>query len=318
MISILFLGYSNLLKNRIIPILNRLNLSSISIAKFRQQEWDDRYKQLNLPVVLYDSYEDGLKQFKGEIVYVSTVNSTHYEYSRRSLMSGFHTIIDKPATLCLAETEDLLRIAKEKQLLLSEALVYLFHPQLKQLSSIFHRYNDCPKLLTVHFSMPPFSCDNFRYKKELGGGAILDTTPYAVSIARYFFGEHPLTAATILHEVHENGVEIEYSLEMKYPNGKCLIGHFGFNTEYINQVILMGNRTNVVLNRIFTTPEKMENDFIITHENIIIQEKSMAANSFELYFKDIIEQLYSQNFQNSYLSLLADAKARELITNNII
>ena len=127
-----------------------------------------------------------------------------------------------------------------------------------------------------------------------------------------------MTAATILHEVHENGVEIEYSLEMKYPNGKCLIGHFGFNTEYINQVILMGNRTNVVLNRIFTTPEKMENDFIITHENIIIQEKSMAANSFELYFKDIIEQLYSQNFQNSYLSLLADAKARELITNNII
>lgn len=318
MISILFLGYSNLLKNRIIPILDRLNLSSVSIAKFEQQEWDDRYKQINLPVTLYDSYEDGLRQFKGDIVYVSTVNSTHYEYSKQSLMSGFHTIIDKPATLCLTETEDLLSIARQKQLLLSEAIVYLYHPQLKQLLSIFHRYDDYPKLLTVHFSMPPFSCNNFRYKKELGGGAISDTTPYAVSIARYFFGYPPLAATTILHEVHEDGVEIEYSLQMKYPSGKCLIGHFGFNTEYINQVILMGNRTNVVLNRIFTTPENMENDFIITHENMIIQEKSMTANSFELYLRDIIEQLYSQNFQNSYSSLLADAKARDLITNNII
>lgn len=318
MTTILFLGYSNLLKNRIIPILNRLDISSISIAKFEGQEWDEQYKQISIPVTLYDCYEDGLEQFRGDIVYISTVNSTHYTYAKRSLTQGFHTIIDKPATLCLSEAVNLLNIAKQKKLLLSESTVYLHHPQIQQIVSIFHQYNDYPKLLTVHFSMPPFRENNFRYKKELGGGAILDTAPYAVSIGRYFFNDFPLLAATIIHETSESGLEIEYSLEMKYPGGKCLIGHFGFNTEYINQVILIGNHTNVLLNRIFTTPENMENEIIVTHENTIIQKKSVSANSFELYFKDVLKRLQNMEFQDLYLSMIADAKARDLITNNII
>lgn len=318
MTSILFLGYSNLLKNRIIPILNRLDLTSVSIAKFQYQEWDDTYKQIDVPVTLYDSYEVGLEKFEGDIVYISTVNSTHYNYAKRSLEQGFHTIIDKPATLSLFEADELLDIAKQKELLLSEATVYLLHPQLRQVSSIFHQYNDFPKLLTVHFSMPPFLGNNFRYKKELGGGAILDTAPYAVSIGRYYFNALPVAVATVIHEINGDGVEIEYSLEMKYPDGKCLIGHFGFNTEYINQVMLMGNRTNVLLNRIFTIPESMENEFIVSHENVVASEKSESANNFELYLKDVLKRLKNKEFQNLYSSLIADAKAREMIINNII
>lgn len=318
MASILFLGYSNLLRNRIVPILNRLGFSSVSIAKYKGQIWDDGSENSGIPITRYDSYEDGLSQFKGDIVYVSTVNSTHYVYAKQSLTQGFHTIIDKPATLCLQETEELLALAQQKRLLLSEATVYLLHPQLQQVVSLFHQYHDEPKLLTVHFSMPPFLDDNFRYKKELGGGAILDTSPYAVSIGRYFFKELPVAATVVINEVNPDGVEIEYSLVMKYPGGKCLIGHFGFNTEYINQVMLMGNRTNVKLNRIFTIPENLENTFSVVHENTTTQEKTESANSFELYFRDILTRWSKQDFEYLYLSLMYDAKARSLITNNII
>lgn len=317
MASILFLGYSNLLKKRIIPVLNRLGITSVSIAKFQDQPWDDSYKICNLPITRFDSYEEGLSKFNGDLVYISTVNSTHFAYAKQCLKQGFHTIIDKPATLCLEEAEELLSLACSKQLLLSEATVYLCHPQLLQVDSVFRNYGDEPKLLTVHFSMPPFVDDNFRYHKELGGGAIHDTAPYAVSVGRYFFRAQPLSAVTLVNEVLPDGLETQYSLLMKYPDGKSLIGHFGFNTEYINQVVVMGTRTQIELNRIFTIPEDMKNTFSVVHENVTTQEITESGNNFELYLKEILSRLEKRDFENLYTSLIDDARARNMIINNI-
>lgn len=77
----------------------------------------------------------------------------------------------------------------------------------------------------------------------------MDTAPYAVSVGRYFFGSRPEKISCVVSERQQDGLDIEYSLMMSYPDGKTMIGHFGFNTEYINQVHLMGHRTNVLCNR---------------------------------------------------------------------
>lgn len=117
------------------------------------------------------------------------------------------------------------------------------------IKDIFEKNGDTPKLLTVHFTMPPFKPNNFRHQRSLGGSAIMDTAPYAVSVGRYFFGSRPEKISCVVSERQQDGLDIEYSLMMSYPDGKTMIGHFGFNTEYINQVHLMGHRTNVLCNR---------------------------------------------------------------------
>ena len=83
---ILFLGYSNLLKNRILPVLNSIpEFDLISIAKFNEQKWDSSYSFLNRKLDLYDSYEDALDACKAELVYISTVNSAHFEWAEKFL-----------------------------------------------------------------------------------------------------------------------------------------------------------------------------------------------------------------------------------------
>jgi predicted dehydrogenase len=316
--SILFLGYSNLLKTRILPIVKSLDIQSISIAKFALQNWDEELKKYKYSITLYDNYEEALNNFKGNIVYVSTVNSSHYKYALLSLEKGFNVIIDKPATTKLEETIHLISTARQKNLALSEATVYLMHPQFSLINEIFTKNNDSPKLITAHFSMPPFKNDNFRYKKELGGGAVLDTAPYAVSLGRYFFKELPIQVQCVINERLDDDLETEYSLLMAFSNNKCLIGHFGFNTEYINQLMIMGNRTNVLLNRVFTIPENLENVIQITHENISSEEYSKQGNNFLLYFKKYLNILHLGNYEELYSDLLMDAQAREMIINNII
>jgi len=316
--SILFLGYSNLLKTRILPIIDSLNIQSVSIAKFRKQKWDDELKKYNYPISYYDNYEEALNLFSGNVVYVSIVNSQHYKYALLSLERGFNVIIDKPATLQLDEAIHLTNIARQKNLLLSEATVYLMHPQFELINEIYTRNNDAPKLITAHFSMPPFRDDNFRYRKELGGGAIFDTAPYAVSLGRHFFKELPIHVQCVINERTDDGLDIAYSLLMAYPNGKCLIGHFGFNTEYINQLMLFGNQTNVSLSRVFTIPEHQENIIHVAHKNKYSEERSKAGNNFRLYLEKYLKILDGGNCDDFYADLLLDAQAKEMIINHIM
>lgn len=317
MASIMFLGYSNLVKGRILPILDKSGFTEVSIAKFEGQAWDEDYKKCGLPVTCYDNYEDGLANFKGDVVYVSTVNSTHVQYGKKSLESGFHTIIDKPATATYAEAQELVELAKSRGLFVGESTVYLMHPQLQCMKNIYKDNGDTPKLLTVHFTMPPFKPENFRYQKSLGGGAIMDTGPYAVSIGRYFFGLKPNKVECVVSERNETGLDIEYSLLMSYHDGKTMIGHFGFNTEYINQIHLMGNRTNVLCNRIFTIPESMENVLMVNHLNEQKIVKTQSGNNFELYLEDVLKTLQAGNYETAYQSLLWDAEVKQMIFDNI-
>lgn len=317
MASILFLGYSNLLKARILPILKQAGFTFVSIAKFAGQVWDEDYKKCPLPVTCYDSYEEGLSAFHGDLVYISTVNSTHVAYAKEAINAGFHTIIDKPATTNFAEAQALVELAQSQHLFVGESTVYLEHPQLTTVKQIFADNADVPKLLTVHFTMPPFQPNNFRYQASLGGGAIMDTASYAVSVARYFFNAEPEQVFCSVNERQADGLDIEYSLLMRYTDGRAMIGHFGFNTEYVNQVFLLGNRTNVTVNRIFTIPDTLENEIQVTHLNEQHIVKTSTGNNFELYLSRTLQSLQSSNYEAAYQALLSDAKVKQMIFDAI-
>ena len=311
--SILFLGYSNLVKNRILPILGLAGFSEVSIAKFQDQSWDDGWKVCPVPVTRYDDYETGLGAFSGDLVYVSTVNSKHAACARAALEQGFHTIIDKPATTSYAEALDLVSLARSKRLFLGESTVYLRHPQLAAIKRVFRDLGDEPKLLTVHFTMPPFHVSNFRYQRSLGGGAIMDTAPYAVSVGRFFFGAEPDAVSCEVTERQKDGLDIEYSLLLRYPGGRALIGHFGFNTEYLNQVLLVGGRTNILVDRIFTIPDSLENKLFVRHLNQEEKVTVPAANNFLLYLEQILHSIETADYEDAYWDLLSDAKVKDMI-----
>jgi len=314
--SILILGYSNVFKQRILPILSKLDIQKVSIAKYCFQEWDDAIAKIAQPIKLYDTYEEAFSDFSGNIVYVTTINSTHFNYARQALLLGFNVIVDKPVTMAFEECRELLDIAKSKHLLLCESTVYLDHPQMRLTNDIFTENAENPKLITAHFSLPPFQENNFRYKKELGGGAIADTSPYAVSLGRYFFKELPQKVSCTIHERNQE-VELQYSLMMSYPDGKCLIGHFGFTTEYVNQLLIMGKRLNVSLSRVFTIAEDMENELTVSRMNLTEIVKAPKGNTFQLFLKRVLENLNNQSFDEFYKDMEYDSLVRTMILNNI-
>jgi len=312
---ILFLGYSNLFQNELIPVINNLlEINEVHIAKFKNQEWNiNHHKIAGKTVVLYPSYEEALRFADVDIAYISTVNSTHYELAKACLLKGWHTIIDKPITLNFTETEDLVKLSFSMNRLLAESLVYTYHPQYTLIKKEIEKFKI--KNIITEFSIPPLDSYNFRYNKELGGGAINDMGPYAVSLGRYLFNEDPLDIKTVITE-KRNDVDISFSVMMSYPNDKKLFGFFGFTTEYINFMNIVGDGIRIIVEPVYTIPDDLKPKIkLISYnekENMLIAEN---GNTFYLFFKDFFNAIKTEDFTRFSDTILRDAKSLELLRN---
>lgn len=72
----------------------------------------------------YGSYEDLLDDPEIDFVYISTPNGLHYEWAAKSLKAGKHVLCEKPFTSNAAEAKELMELAKDRGLVIEEA-VYL-------------------------------------------------------------------------------------------------------------------------------------------------------------------------------------------------
>ncbi|MCK9446496.1 Gfo/Idh/MocA family oxidoreductase [bacterium] len=310
---ILFLGYSNLFQNELIPVINNLlEINEVHIAKFKNQEWNiNHHKIVGKRVVLYPSYEEALKFANVDIAYITTVNSSHYELAKACLLKGWHTIVDQPITLSLNETEDLIKISKDLNCVLAESLVYLYHPQYNIIKRELKKFKIKSVLTELYSSYEGY---NFRYNKELGGGAINDMGPYIVSIGRYLFNEEPIDIKTAII-AKRNDTNISFNIIMTYSEDRKLFGFFGFIADNVNFLNIMSSEYQIKSESAYITSEDLEPKIqLISHnkESVII---SKSANVFELFFKDVFDAIKLNDIKRFHDTILMDSKTLQQLRN---
>lgn len=88
-----------------------------------------------LGVKAFASFEE--LQGQVDAVAVASTTRTHFELAKKSLMAGFHTNVEKPMTVTLAEAEELCQIAKSKNLKLGVGHSERFNPVYRELAKKF-------------------------------------------------------------------------------------------------------------------------------------------------------------------------------------
>ena len=307
-LSVLCLGFSRIVQRRVLPALERVaGVARVEIAS-RRGEPDREH----LPAKVggcHDGFAAGLETGP-DLVYVSTVNSEHAEWTERALEHGCHVIVDKPSFIRLGDAERLTALAAERRSCLAEATVYAAHPQIELCRQTFADAGTRPTKISALFSMPPLAPDNFRYRAELGGGALWDLGPYAVSLGRLFFESEPTAAHCQPVPRGETEVETAFSVLVSYPEGRSLSGHFGFDTEYRNEVTLLGAGAAVRVERIFTTPPELDNERTVHAGNRESRRRAPAADSFTCFLEDVVGRVRSgEGFTELGERLLQDARA---------
>jgi len=256
---------------------------------------------------VFADYQSALLESEADLAYVSTVNSEHARWAMRCLDAGLHVVVDKPACLSVDEARSLLDRATSKGRCVAEATVFPFHPQFEALRRRFNEENARLDRVMAAFSFPPLDPDDFRYRRDLGGGALNDLGPYVAATSRILFGSPP-------HSVHcevdrrANGVETAFSVLLSYPSHGALVGHFGFDTEYQNRLLAFGPELAVELQRAFTLPADVPAQLATRRKNKEAIEKIGPSDMFANFLQAVIAAIEAENWDSFGSALINDAQ----------
>ena len=312
--KMLILGYSDLCKRKIIPLLKKKfnKIKFCVCSKTQQKENIGAYEW-------YRNYEDALKKSKADLVYISLINSQHYYWAKKFLEKKYHVIVDKPATLNFKQAKTLVKLAKRKKRLLSEAIVFHYHHQINE---AVKEINSLKNLVHVDakFIIPGFSKKNWHNFKKYGGGCLPDMGPYAAAVFRIFIAKNigKVNFFSACRE-NQNGVNTNFNVEI-VAGKKSFSGYFSHNGKYKNTITLFTREKNVTINRSFSPPNDMNLTLQVNKGNINKEKKLGSDDTFFNYFKKIITLLKAKKFETSYRDLLKDSFFREklCLKKNII
>ena len=152
----------------------------------------DFAKKYDIPKV-YDDFNDMFTDDEIDVIYITTPHNTHKDFIKKALNGGKHVFVEKSITLNSDELAEVNELAKEKNLIVAEAMTIYHMPIYKKLKEIMDsgklgRVN----LITMNFgSFKDYDMKNRFFNKNLAGGAMLDIGVYALSFIRWFFDSKP-------------------------------------------------------------------------------------------------------------------------------
>lgn len=181
----------------------------------RAQAFADRYGFKKA----YGSYEEMLEDPEVDLVYIATPHSHHYDHARLCLEHGKHVLCEKAFTVNEAQARELFALAKEKRLLLTEAIWTRYMPMRKTLDEVLASgVIGTPYMLTANLSYIIGWKERIA-KPELAGGALLDIGIYTLNFASMVFGDE-IAQISGTAVFNENGMDMQENITLIYKDGR--------------------------------------------------------------------------------------------------
>jgi predicted dehydrogenase len=154
-----------------------------------------------------------------DVVYVAAPHAAHYAATMTCLAGGKAVLCEKPMTLDLASSAQLVQEARTRGLFLMEAMWMRCNPAIRRITELIAD-GAIGDPVTVHadFGLPgPFEATHRLRAPELGGGALLDLGVYPLNLAHLMLGT-PTTVQSWAHLTPE-GVDETTGMLLGYASG---------------------------------------------------------------------------------------------------
>ena len=264
-------------------------------------------KKFSIP--LATSYDELISCQSIDIIYMPLPTGLHLKWGKKCLEAGKHVLFEKSLGVDSCEVEQLIDLARKKNLLIDENYMFVHHAQQQVLKELFFKIGTI-RSFTASFGFPPLSYDNFRYNKKLGGGALLDAGGYVIKVLDALF---PDSTVEIYNSnlTFSNGIDIAgsiyASLDHQGYKVPCFLA-FGFDNFYKCGVAIWGSKGLISTNRTFTAGPDVEPEIRITtndeNNKICIPKENHFVKKLDAFVFDI----NSNRFEKTYQSLLRQSK----------
>ena len=191
-------------------------------------------------------YENLVEDPEVDALYIPLPNALHGEWTIRALRAGKPVLCEKPLTGTVAETEQVLAVARETGTPLWEAFAFPFHDQMARLRGLLEdgTIGDLREIQSDFYFFMSDRDTNIRMSTLLAGGALLDIGCYPVRLARDLFGaEHE--GAWAQADFDAGGVDVTTWGCLDFPGGRHLYLSCGFTRAGETFSRLLGTRGQI-------------------------------------------------------------------------
>lgn len=192
-----------------------------------------------------------------DVIYIATPHSLHKENSLMCLQHGKAVLCEKPFTINAMEAGTVIDYARERQLFLMEAMWTRFIPAAIRLKELVadKTIGDIRYLFAGGAFLPEFDPDFYLFRKDLGGGALLDAGVYLVSLASWLLGcPDKIRCAGRLSE---RGIDEHEAMLLEYDSGAIAGLYVSMRTRSSPDITVLGSKGKIYVHPPLFCPSRI-------------------------------------------------------------
>lgn len=189
----------------------------------------------------YGSYEELVCDPEVDLIYVATPHSHHFEHMKLCIEHGKPVLCEKSFTRNASQAKEILALAEEKKVFVTEAIWTRYMPMRTKLDEIVASgVIGKPQSLYATLSYPILHIERIA-EPALAGGALLDVGVYPINFASMVFGDKikEISAHAVLTD---KGVDAADSITFTYEDGKMAVLHCDARTAGNRQGCIYGEK----------------------------------------------------------------------------
>jgi len=198
--------------------LNFVEGSEVHAVASRNEENAKAYADKFNATKYYTSYTDLVKDENVDIVYIATPHAFHYEHALLCFKNNKAVLCEKPMSLSLAQTAQMIAMATEKKLFFMEGMWTAFMPFMDKIKEIIKDdIIGIPQYINADFGFAaPVDLTSRLFDKALGGGSVMDVGIYPIFLATAILGK-PVSIQTA-SSITETGVDASANIMLQFAN----------------------------------------------------------------------------------------------------
>jgi glycerol-3-phosphate cytidylyltransferase len=195
-----------------------------------------------------------------DAVYIASPHEFHYEHIKKALKHNKHVLCEKPIVLDSIELEEVLKIAKEKNLILLEAIKTSFFPAFNKLLEELESgiIGDIKEVRATFTKLT--TDDSLRELQAPYGGATYELASYPLLLAKKILGK---SKRIEFFDIKKNGIDISNRIVCEHENNCFSISTVGLGVKSEGSAVISGTKGYVYI----PAPWWLTKDFYVRFED---------------------------------------------------
>jgi dihydrodiol dehydrogenase / D-xylose 1-dehydrogenase (NADP) len=268
-------------------------------------------KKYNIPKA-YASYEQLADDPDIGVVYIGTPHTFHLENSVMCMQKGKAVLCEKALTINATEAREMVRVAREENVFLMEAMITRHVPLIKKVLQWIEdgKIGEVRMVKASRCARGIFPPGARQLNPELGGGSLLDVGVYVISFASMIFKLPPVEAIGLSH-IGDWGSDEQGVAILKYDNGEIADLSFALRTAAANEAYILGTEGYIKIDDVFAVPTKAS--LFIDKKEVELIEEPIVGNALNYEAEEVMRCLREGLKESPFMPLDESVQIMEIM-----